>query len=268
MPEKRAFRRSRSLSYLPIILLLIISSCIPQKRLLLLQDKEENDTNKFVMTAPIHKFKSGDEIYVRVIGLDAKTYALFNGMPYSESGIGYSYNPQNQLQSVFSSTYTVNDSGYIPFPLIKHFKVADLNADDAQRLLQDSVAKYANFAVVILKYVNFTVSVIGEVKTPGLVRIDNENVTLFQAISLAGDFGDYANKNTVKVVRKTENGTRLIQVDLTDRSIFGSEVYYLMPDDVVYVAPLGAKSFSLRYFQLGTFLSIIGSTLVIYSLFR
>jgi polysaccharide biosynthesis/export protein len=268
MPSKRAFKIPGTLLFLPILFLILITSCIPQKRILLLQDKTLTNPKEFSQKPQIHKIRPGDELYVKVIGLDAKTYALFNGLPYSENNIGGNYITQQMYSTIFLNSYTVDDSGFIQFPLIQQLKVKDLLVFDAQRLLQDSIAKYANFAVVILKLVNFNVTVLGEVKTPGVVKVDNDNITIFQAIGMVGDFADYANKNTVKVIRKTENGTRIIDVDLTDRSIFESECYYLMPDDIVYVAPMTAKSFGLRNFQLATFLSIFTSVLLLYSLIK
>lgn len=263
MPEKRTFKISGSLFILPFLLLLFITSCIPQRRILILQDKTKTNPREFTQKVPIHKIQPGDELYVKVIGLDAKTYALFNGLPYSENNIG-SYLTQQTYSTIFLNSYTVNDSGFIQFPLIQKLLVKDLSVDDAQRLLQDSITTYANFAVVILKYVNFNVTVLGEVKTPGLVKVDNDNITIFQAIGMVGDVTDYANKNNVTVIRKTENGTRMINVDLSDRSVFDSECYYLMPDDIVYIAPMTAKAFGLRNFQLGPFLSILSSAIILY----
>jgi polysaccharide biosynthesis/export protein len=267
MHIKRALTFSRLIYYLPIFLLFLITSCIPQKRILLLQDKSKTNPREFSQKVPIHKIQPGDELYVKVIGLDAKTYALFNGLPYSENNISNNGNLQ-QNTSLYISSYTVNDSGIINFPLIGKLNVKDLYVDDAQRLLQDSVIKYANFAIVIIKYVNFKVSVLGEVYKPGIVLVDNDQISIFQAIAMSGDMTDYANKNTITIIRKTVSGTRMIKVDLTDRSVFESECYYLMPDDVVYIAPLGAKEFGLKNFQLGTFLSLVTTVLLLYSLIK
>ena len=269
MPEKRVLKISGSVLFLPLLLLLFITSCIPQKRILLLQDKTITNNKEFNQKAPLHKIMPGDELYIKVIGLESKTYALFNGFPYSEGSTGGGGAiPLQTNQSLFTSNFTVNDSGFIQFPLIQKLLVKDLYVDDAQRLLQDSITKYANFAVVILKYVNFNVTILGEVKSPGVVKVDNDQITIFQAIGVVGDLNDYANRNTVNVIRKTVNGNRIINVDLTNRSIFDSECYYLMPDDIVYIPPMGSKAFGLRNFQLGTFLSILSSALILYSLIK
>lgn len=269
MPEKRVLKISGSVLFLPLLLLLLITSCIPQKRILLLQDKSITNNKEFIQKAPLHKIMPGDELYIKVIGLESKTYALFNGLPYSEgiaAGIGTL--PMQTNQSIFTNNFTVNDSGFIQFPLIQKLLVKDLNVDDAQRLLQDSISKYANFAVVLLKYVNFNVTILGEVKSPGVVKVDNDQITIFQALGSVGDLNDYANRNTVSVIRKTVTGSRMINVDLTNRSIFESECYYLMPDDIIYIAPMGSKAFGLRNFQLGTYLSLLSSALILYSLIK
>lgn len=254
---------------MPILLYFLITSCIPQKRILLLQDKAKTNPREFSQSVPFHKIQPGDELYVKVIGLDAKTYAFFNGLPYSETGGTTSgLTAQQGISSIYISSYTVNDSGYIQFPMINKLMVKNMLIDDAQRLLQDSITKYANYAVVLLKYVNFNVTVLGEVTKPGTVVVDNDQISLFQAIGKAGDLTEYANRNTVTVMRKTASGTKLISIDLTDRSVFESEAYYLMPDDIVYIAPMGAKAFGLKNFQLGTFLSLVSTVLILYSLIK
>lgn len=268
MHLKRALTIHKTLYYLSFLSLFFIASCIPQKRILILQDKTKTNPREFSQKVPQHKIQTGDELYVKVIGLDAKSFAFFNGLPYSENGITSNGGITQANSSIYINSYTVNDSGYIPFPMIQKLMVKDMYVDDAQRLLQDSIAKYTNFAVVIMKYVNFNVTILGEVTHPGTVIVDNDQITIFQAIGLVGDLTDYANRNTVTIMRKTVTGTRMIPVDLTNRSVFDSECYYLMPDDVVYIAPMTAKEFGLKNFQLGTFLSFLSTVLILYSLLK
>jgi polysaccharide biosynthesis/export protein len=254
------------LFYLSLVILIILSSCIPQKRILLMQDKKHNKDSSFILKLPMYKIKIGDELYIRVNGLDDKSFALFNGLPVSMSDRATNYAGLQSGGNIFLTSYTVNDSGYIYFPYINKIYVKDFTVDQIRMIIQDSINNYVNFGTVMVKLVNYKITFLGEVRSPGQVDVQNDRINIFEAIALAGDLSEYANKNKVAVARKTDDGTVLKYLDLTDRYIFKNEYYYLMPGDVVYIGPMSAKPFGLRNFQLGTFLTLITSLLALYSI--
>ncbi|WP_262507987.1 polysaccharide biosynthesis/export family protein [Williamwhitmania taraxaci] len=93
-----------------------------------------------------------------------------------------------------------------------------------------------------MKLVNFKVTVLGEVNSPGSFTIDKEQINLFQALGLAGGMKNFGNGKKVTLVRQTDSGSEVIPLDLTDRNILASDYYYLMPNDMIYIEPLKAKS--------------------------
>jgi len=259
-------------NYLFFIVLFLLASCIPQKRLLLLQDKDKTAPNEFKLPIYIHHIKPGDNLYITVTGIDEKTASMFNLQKAGSTGFGnqgyQSGSGTTQSTGMYLWSYTVNDSGYISFPLVKGIFLKGLNLRDAQKIIQDSVNQYANYTTAIIKYVSFKVTVLGEVINPGQVLSYDEHLSLFELFGLSGDMTDYANRNRITITRKTDTGLVLKYVDVTDKKFLGSEYFYLHPDDIVYVPPMTAKSFGLRNFQLGTALSLVSSVLLFINIFK
>ena len=95
--------------------------------------------------------------------------------------------------------------------------------------------------MVQIKKLNFKVSVLGEVKAPGMYFISYESLTLLEALATAGDVGLYGSRTDVKVIRTINGKHEEYTVDLTDQSSLYSKYFYLKQDDVVYVRQLKNK---------------------------
>jgi len=113
--------------------------------------------------------------------------------------------------------------------------------------------------------VNFEVSVIGEVNDPGSFTIYRDQINIFQAIGQAGGFKEFGNPKKVKLVRQSQTGSTMIPLDLSKSSILTSPYFYLQPNDIVYVEPLNAKSWSFNRFPYETILVLISTVLVGYN---
>ena len=246
-------------------------SCIPQKRLVLLQKKDSKDSTFFPVKQYIHKLEVGDNIYITVTGLDEKTAAIFNSQAknYStftaQSNVAMYNQNITQTPGMYLWSYTINDSGFINFPLIDKIFLKDLTLREAQKVIQDSINQYANYITAVVKYLSFQINVLGEVKKPGSLYINSEYVNIFDAIGLAGDFGDYANRNKIRIIRKTSKGNEIASLDLTDEKILSSDYYYLQPGDIIYVSPMTAKTFGLRNVQISSFITFGASILLLYN---
>ncbi|MCI0472665.1 MAG: polysaccharide biosynthesis/export family protein, partial [Ignavibacteria bacterium] len=165
------------------------------------------------------------------------------------------------------NSYTVNDSGYVEFPLIGKVEVVNLTTEQIQEVLQNKVNEFIKNTVVIVKLANFRISMMGEFKNPGKYLVYQDNITIFEAISMAGDMTDFAKRNKVLLVRQTETGMKTHRLNLNDYSILESEFYYLMPNDLVYVEPLKGKQFAFSEFPYVLILSTITTTLLLIDYF-
>ncbi len=140
------------------------------------------------------------------------------------------------------SGYFVDREGFIDFPVLGRVPVAGLTLEEAKFKILDMLQTYLNDAVVNIRFLNFKITVLGEVNLPGTIRLTNKRVTLLEAIGLAGDLTSYANRTNILVIREREGKRTYERLNLQDNSIFVSPYFYLMQNDVVYVEPLRAKT--------------------------
>lgn len=241
---------------------LLLTSCIPTKRIKYLQDPKEANAARTDFKKPdsieylVHK---GDNLYIRVNSLEEKSnyFQRPGNMDnyYSES-------------SIYLNSYTVNDSGYIEFPLIGKIIVNNFTIEQIRKKLQAKVEEYVKNTTVIVKLANFRVSMLGEFKNPGKYVVYQDKINIFEAIAMAGDMTDFARRNKVLLVRQSEKGAKTYRLNLNDYSLLESDFYYLMPNDLVYAEPLKGKAFAFSEFPYALILSTITTGLLLINYFK
>lgn len=140
--------------------------------------------------------------------------------------------------------YVVDNDGYIDFPVLGRLKVAGMTRWELaemikRRLIDDGLL---SDAVVTVEFMNFKISVIGEVNAPGTYTIEGDKVTVLQAISLARDLTIFGMRENVSVIREREGERTIYEINLCDVSMFDSPAYFLQQNDVVYVQPSEIKA--------------------------
>ncbi|MDZ7742786.1 MAG: polysaccharide biosynthesis/export family protein [Bacteroidota bacterium] len=242
----------------------LFSSCVPQKKIKYLQLQEAaGQKDSFSNERKIeYKIQPGDNLYIKVVSIDEKTSALFN-----TSDIRSSY-AMNTDAGIYLNSYTVSENGNVDFPLIGSVEVKNLTVAEVKDKLQLTLNEYLKESVVIVKMVNFYVTMLGEVRRPGEYKIYQDELNIFEAISLAGDLTDFANRNEVKLIRQTKDGSKVIGIDMTDADILASDYYYMMPNDIIYVEPLKGKQFTFANFPYGIIFSAISTTLLLINYFK
>ncbi len=142
-----------------------------------------------------------------------------------------------------ASGYLVNQDGNVEFPGLGNVLVAGLTKQKAKEMLTKLLLEKGLLKepIVTLRYLNFRVTVLGEVTRPTVVSVPNEKISLLEAIGLAGDLTIYAKRDNVLLIRE-EKGSKLIKrINLNDNELFSSPYYYLKSNDVIYVEPNSAK---------------------------
>ena len=151
----------------------------------------------------------------------------------------------NQPQgNTLLSGYLVNEDGNITFPVLGTIHVVGLNKKQLTALLMEQLDKKQLLLnpIVTIRFMNFKVTVLGEVARPGLITVPNEKVTVLEALGLAGDLTIYAKRENLLLIREQENGEKLIKrLDLSSSDILNSSFYYLKSNDVIYVEPNSNK---------------------------
>lgn len=261
--KKSTYKILRFLIFSAVIAV-IFSSCVPQKKIKYLQVKEDAELiSNFKNERKIeYKIQPGDNLYIKVVSIDEKTSSLFNTADSRYA------NAMNSDAGVYLNSYTVNEEGYVDFPLIGKVLVKNLTVEEVKDELQGSLNEYLKEVVVIVKMVNFYITMIGEFHRPGEYRIYQDELNIFEAISMAGDLTDFANRNEVKLVRQTKEGSKIINIDLTERDILSSDYFFLMPNDIIYVEPLKGKQFTFAQFPYGIVFSAISTTLLLINYFK
>lgn len=140
--------------------------------------------------------------------------------------------------------YVVDNDGYIDFPVLGRLKVAGLTRWELSEMIKEKLIRdgYLTDCVVTVEFMNFKVSVIGEVNAPGTYSIEGDKVTVLQAISLARDLTIFGLRDNVTVIRERDGERVMYEINLCDVSMFNSPAYYLQQNDIVYVQPSEIKA--------------------------
>ncbi len=221
--------------FLCAIALLLTFSCIPQRKLRLLQDQTElGDT--ITITIPVYRLKPGDILHIHIDIPDPeakKTYNKdFHSFYVQHTDLG---NP-----TMYVWGYAIDSDGNVDMPEIGKVRVGGLTVDEARIVIKEKVDEHLIGASVSLRLINFSVTILGEIGKQGNYKIFIENPTIMDVIGLAGGFTDYG-KRHVTVVRRIDGTHYIGEIDLTDRNAFLSEFYYLQPNDLIYVDQFAAK---------------------------
>lgn len=245
------------------LIIIIISSCVPQKKMLYMRVKEDADTlTEFKNDREvIYKVQNGDNLYIKIVSMDETTNKLLN--PMGSGGGGSSGGGGNYLNS-----YTVTEEGYLEFPLVGNIYVKNQTVEEITNLLTEHLGDYIKEFVVIIKLVNFNITILGEVSSPGLYNIYQTDINLFEAIAMAGDMTDFSIRDDVTIIRKTKEGSKVRQVDMSSRSFLSSNYFYLQPDDIVYVKPIKMKQFAFSTFPYGMFFGAISFVIAMVALLK
>lgn len=226
------FKNSIHVKNLIVLLLILLSSCASRKDYVYFQDEPiKTETENFFQNTQL-TYNTNDLLIINVAALDPEAAKPFNlpVVPVEESII----NGQGILKL---QTYLIDINGHIEFPVLGSLKIGGMTRTEATDYLKDRLKEYIKNPIVNIRLANFTISVIGEVNTPGTFVIQDEKVTLNQALGLAGDLTIYGKRNNVFLIRDINGEKSYTKLDLTSINVMNSPVYYLAQNDVIYVEP-------------------------------
>jgi polysaccharide biosynthesis/export protein len=237
------------------IISVLFSSCVPQKKIKYLQKKEKEDTTSIysIKQAADYKVQPNDNLYIRIYSLDEKTNTLFSRQQGSVTASGSYYSDA----SIYFESYTVSNEGYIDFPVIGKVYIKELTIEQTRSLIQQLVDEYLKETVVVVKIATYNITILGEVRNPGQYKIYQDKINVFEAVSKAGDLTDFADRNKVTLVRQVKNDSRVYRFDMTDEKFLNSSLYYLAPNDILYVAPLRSKQWGFQRFPYELLISSV-----------
>lgn len=256
-------KHSQKFLYFSLALLILLSfSCTPLRKIKYLQtDKAKQDT--FVVKKEPYRLNKGDNLYVDVTTSNTE-FRTFISSGRSEKAAGATNN-----NSMYLISYQIDANGFLHIPFIDPIFAFQRNVDEVQEDIKQALSAYITDVTVSLKIVNFSVTILGEVNSPGQHFSTHNHLNLFEAIGLAGDLTVYGNRRKIKIVRRLETGDMQMHVlDITKANVLENKYFVLQPNDLVYVEPLPNKPFGLGVFTVGTFFSIITTIVVVLNLLK
>jgi len=197
-----------------------------------------------------YKLKPSDNLIIKMTSFDDELSGVIN---HKSTSIPLT-DPKGFL---YFNSYTVDEQGYVSLPLLERVYVEGLTVHEIKAKVELDLKDYVKFPSVNIKLSNYQVTILGEVKSPGLKYYYDSKLTVFQAIGLASDLTEFANRKKVKLIRETNSGTVIIPLDLTKPNIIESDYYFLKPNDLLYVEPSKARSFSLNKSNVELITSIL-----------
>jgi len=218
-----------------------------------MQEKKTDDSFVYIDSSGIggtYKIQPNDNLYIGVTSVEGVNTSFFNPPLASNT----TYSESNQVLV----GYYVNDNGFIYFPFLGELQVQGMTLDEARDVLTERIKKYVNQPIVTIKLINNTISLIGEFNSQGTYRITKAKLTVYEAVSMAGGFTPFAKLNKVKLVRQTTGGPIIQTLDLSNKEILHSDLYYVYPNDLLYAEPMKAKTWGIGpTFSLALFTSLI-----------
>lgn len=164
--------------------------------------------------------------------------------------------------------YRVDAAGYIDYPIIGQVKVAGLTIRQVKELLASKLKDIVKEPVVEARIINYKITVLGEVGTPGTLIAPNQKISIIDALAAAGDVPITGRKDNVLVIRETEGRREFARLNLNSKNVFSSPYFYLKQNDVVYVEPARIRrqeANEFLKFYLPVVTTLLSTAITIYS---
>jgi polysaccharide biosynthesis/export protein len=230
--------------------MLLTHSCVPRHRLVYVQP-DRDARMQFTGQKIDNIIRPGDELYIRITSADEERTAIM-------------YQDARAVYDPTLLSHTVSDDGTIKLPYIGRILLAELTLEEASDEIEAALSDYLFIPSAYIRFVNTKVTVLGEVRNPGVFVFNYKNINILQAVAYANDINEFGNRQRVLIIRE-EDGMRRTKhyIDLTSDSLLESEWYHIKSDDIIYVEPLGRKKWGIEAVPYNLILSVITTTLVV-----
>lgn len=242
------------------LLILFLTSCIPHKDIVYLQNKNTATDSLQVMIAQQtpYRVQINDILNIRIKVLDQDNVSIFN--PIGEGNLNASAS-----ERAYFDGFTVDNHGKIRVPelgmiTVLGYTTTEIEEEIKARLLEEQFKETANIFITV-KLSGLRYTAMGEVGSPGSQILFQERVNIFQAVANVGEIPVTGDRKDVMIIRQYPQGQEIHHLDLTDLNVMQSPYYYIQPNDMIYVKPLKQKTWGTGITgreTLGTFITVLG----------
>jgi polysaccharide export outer membrane protein len=240
---------------------LILGACTAQQKVLYLQDVESGAQIELPDNY-ILRLKPLDQITIVVNNKNPELAVPFNSAT-SYNSLSGSYTPGNANENSLQ-ILTVDEQGYVNIPILGKVHCAGMTRDELAQTIEQRIEEqgYMSDPQVNVRFAELTISVLGEVNKPGRYNINRDQITILEAIALAGDMTIFGQREDVAVVRECNGKNVVTKLDLRSADIFSSPCYYLEQNDIIIVSPNKYKAATSEINQNRSFWISLASTAV------
>lgn len=238
-----------------LALLILITSCSPKRNLVYFSDlPTTTDFSTPVKNYTPPKIQADDILSISVSSLNAESNVLFNNVLLPAN------NNSNVIAEKIDDGYLVDKGGAINFPVIGKISLAGLTKEQATEKMTDLIKQHVKNPIVNIRYLNFKVTVIGEVTKPATFVVDTDKINVLEALGLAGDMTAFGKRENVLIIREKDGVRTTARINLNNKDVLSSPFFYLQQNDVVYVEPENKSKLSqANNVYIGLWAAIISS---------
>lgn len=255
------------------IWLFVLQSCVSHKELITLNGDDppmERGLNRTLQENPLRTpgsfvIQPADLLVININAFEGNTTQFLQ----QEFAMRNLNNGSREFgpNALYYNSYEVDGNGYITLPLLDTIKVSGLTTNELKSRLDEDYKPYLKMASTSVKLANLRVTILGEVENPGVHYFFSNQTTILEAISLAGDFTDFGNRQKVKLIRREGSESKTIMLDLNKPDFIGTEYYFIYPNDLIYIEPIKAKAFDVGAQSVGIVLSVISTAALLANIF-
>lgn len=254
-----------------LLAVLLLGSCAKRNLAYLSDLQEQSEWAQKVSETVEPKIRPDDLLSITITSLNPEANMLFNRgeIPPAGATAAYGAGAAYSTSNIYREGYLVDKEGNIDFPVLGQLHLGGLTKSQAKDTLRVKLQKVVKDPIINIRYLNYKITVVGEVNRPATFTIPSEKINILEALGMAGDMTAYGKRENVLVIREVEGVRKVTRLDLNSKEVLNSPYFYLMPNDVVYVEPHKMKAVQVstdtRYFAIAS--SVLTVLIVLVSRF-
>jgi polysaccharide export outer membrane protein len=245
---------------LQLIIFFALVSCSPSRNIVYLSDLKGIEYSEKIKNKTDPQIQPDDILSITVNSLNPESNLLFNSGVLQTLGTASNTPTTNRV----NDGYLVDQEGAINFPVLGRVELAGLSKEQATEKMTAEIKKSVKNPIVNIRFLNFKVTVIGEVNKPSTFNIPSERLNIIEALGLAGDLTPYGRRENILIIRERNGVRSTTHVNLGSKDILNSPSFYLQQNDIVYVEPVKTRGIqSSTGFSYLPIVTLVFSTLSI-----